>query len=52
MTTYHIGISFTNSFEVEANSIEEAAQLIRDKQTEDLTFDADFSINYIDVLTE
>ena len=52
MTTYHIGISFTNSFEVEASSMEEAAQLIRDKQTGDLLFDADFSINYIDELEE
>ena len=45
---YKVEITIYNSFEVEANSEEEAETKVRELSARDILNDSDFNVNYID----
>ena len=50
--TYQVGITIYNSFEVEADSKEDAELKVRDFSDDKILDDSDFNIHYIDLLSE
>ena len=48
MKTYIVGVTIYNAFKIEAETQEDARQQVRDMETLDLMFDADFNITYTD----
>jgi hypothetical protein len=50
--TYRVGVTIYNSFEVEADSKEEAENKVRDFSDGEILTDSDFNIHYTDLLTE
>ena len=50
MTTYYVGLTIHNTFEVEAESEEEAEEKVRDLSLEDTLDNADYSIAYVEEL--
>ena len=45
---YQVGIKIYNSFEVEANSEEEAEEIVRELSIESTLRDSDYNITYVD----
>lgn len=45
---YQVGIQIYNSFEVEANSREEAEEIVRELSIESTLRDSDYNITYVD----
>tara|TARA_R110002051_G_scaffold112472_1_gene185215 strand:+ start:46 stop:264 length:219 start_codon:yes stop_codon:yes gene_type:complete len=45
---YMVGIKIYNSFEVEANSEEEAEEIVRELSIESTLRDSDYNITYVD----
>jgi len=45
---YQVGIQIYNSFEVEANSEEEAEEIVRELSIESTLRDSDYTITYVD----
>ena len=45
---YQVGIQIYNSFEVEANSKEEAEEIVRELSIESTLRDSDYNITYVD----
>jgi hypothetical protein len=45
---YQVGIQIYNSFEVEANSEEEAEEIVRELSIESTLRDSDYNITYVD----
>lgn len=52
MKKYQVGITIYNSFEVEANSEEEAEEKVREFDTFKTLRDADYNITYVDPIKE
>jgi len=52
MKKYQVGITIYNSFEVEANSEEEAEELARELDVYQTLDDADYNITYVDEIKE
>jgi len=50
MTKYHVSITIYNSFEVEADSKEQAEQIVRELSVYDTLDGADYNINYVEEL--
>ena len=49
---YRVGITIYQSIEVEADSEQEARGIITDMSDEELLFDSDFNITYVDIIEE
>ena len=52
MKKYLVGIAIYNSFEVKADSEEEAKSVVRDMDNDEILKDSDFNITYEDNLEE
>ena len=52
MKKYLVGIAIYNSFEVEADSPEEARSVVSDMDNDEILKDSDFNITYEDNLEE
>ena len=50
MTTYYVGLTIHNTFEVEADSEFEAEEKVRDLSLEDTLDAADYNITYVEEL--
>ena len=50
MTKYYVGLTIHNTFEVEAESEEEAEEKVRDLSLESTLDDADYNITYVEEL--
>jgi len=48
MPKYYVGLTIHNVFEVEADSIEDAEEKVRDLSLEDTLDDADYNITYVE----
>ena len=48
MKTYQVGIKIYNSFDVEAESEEEAEQKVRELSIDATLRDCDFNVSYVD----
>ena len=49
---YQVGIKIFNSFEVEANSEEEAEEKVRELDVYKTLMDCDYNITYVDKITD
>ena len=49
---YQVGIKIYNSFEVEADSEEEAEEIVRELSLESTLRDSDFNITYVEEIKE
>ena len=49
---YQVGVKIYNSFEVEADSEEEAEEKVRELSIESTLRDSDFNITYVDEIKE
>jgi hypothetical protein len=52
MEKYYVGLTIHNTFEVEASSIEDAEEKVRNLSIEDTLDDADYNITYVDLIKE
>jgi ribosomal protein L20A (L18A) len=52
MKKYQVGVKIYNSFEVEANSEEEAEEIVRELSIESTLRDSDFNITYVDEIKD
>jgi len=50
MNKYYVGLTIHNTFEVEASSVEDAEEKVRDLSLEDTLWDADFNITYCELV--
>jgi len=50
MTKYYVGLTIYNTFEVEADSEEQAEQIVRELSVYDTLDCADYNINYVEEL--
>ena len=48
MSKYLVGVKIYNCFEVEADSPELAQDVVRDMDNDEILFDSDFNVTYID----
>jgi len=48
MTKYYVGLTIYNTFEVEADSKEEAEQIVRELSVHDTLDEADYNITYVE----
>ena len=52
MPKYYVGLTIYNSFEVEAENEYAAEEKVRDLSVEDVLWDADFNITYVEPFEE
>ena len=48
MSKYLVGVKIYNCFEVEADSPELVEEAVRDMDNDEILFDSDFNVTYID----